>query len=69
MSGLTKEDAEDEAGKAYAILISDTVVVTPGGAAPEVATAATPKDWKEVAYYLKVRSGLRTQGHSSGPQL
>lgn len=50
-----REDAEDEAGKSYAILISDTLIVKPEGAAPEVATAATPKDWKEVAYYLKVR--------------
>lgn len=54
VSGLTREDAEDAGGKSYAMLIADTVVAKPGGGPPDVATAAVPKDWKEVAYYLKV---------------
>ena len=36
----------------YAILLSDTVVVTPGGTPPDVATATAQKSWKDVAYYL-----------------
>lgn len=55
MSGLQREDADSEAGKAYAMLIADTVVVKPGGGPPDLATALAPKDWKDVAYYLKVR--------------
>lgn len=36
----------------YAILLSDTVVVAPGGTPPDVATATAQKSWKDVAYYL-----------------
>lgn len=50
--GLERSDADDQAAKSYGILLSDTVVVMPDGAPPEVATASTPKDWSEVAYYL-----------------
>jgi len=39
-------------GKEYAILVSDTVVVTSGGGPPDVSTALAMKDWKDVAYYL-----------------
>ena len=56
MSGLQRGDAENEAGKSYAMLVADTVVVKADGP-PDVATALAPKDWKEVAYFLKVRSG------------
>ena len=55
MSGLQREDADSEAGKSYAMLVADTVVVKPGGAPPDVATALAPRDWKDVAYYLKVQ--------------
>ena len=55
MSGLTRKDADNDGGKSYAMLLADTVVCKPGGAPPDVATALAPKDWKEVAYYLKVR--------------
>ncbi|EFN58683.1 hypothetical protein CHLNCDRAFT_140286 [Chlorella variabilis] len=53
VSGLMREDAESDAGKSYAMLVADTVVCKPGGAPPDVATTLAPKDWKEVAYYLK----------------
>jgi nucleosome binding factor SPN SPT16 subunit len=51
VSDLRREDAEDEAGKKYAIIIADTVVVKPDGPA-EVVTAASAKDWDNVAYQL-----------------
>ena len=54
ITGLAREDTNDEASKTYAIYLADTVIVTPGGAAAEVATGGTAKEWKEVAYYLKV---------------
>lgn len=54
ITGLEREDASDDASKKYAIYLADTVVVTSGGAAPEVATGVTAKEWKDVAYYLKV---------------
>lgn len=63
VSGLTRDDAESEQGKSYAILIADTVVVKVGGAPPDVATALAPGDWKDVAYYLKVG---RVRGLSLG---
>ncbi|KAI3435579.1 hypothetical protein D9Q98_001644 [Chlorella vulgaris] len=53
VSGLTREDADSEAGKRYAMLVADTVVCRGGGEAPDVATALAPREWKEVAYYLK----------------
>lgn len=53
ITGLERPDAEDEAAKSYGVLLSDTVVVGAGGAAPDVATASAPKDWSEVAYYLE----------------
>ena len=52
ITGLEREDAKDEAGRAYALLIADTVVVKPGGAAPEVVTTSASKDWNEVAYFF-----------------
>jgi len=56
VSGLQRDDADSEAGKTYAMLIADTVVVKAGGGPPDLATALAPKDWKDVAYYLKVGS-------------
>jgi hypothetical protein len=55
VSGLTRYDVDDDAGRSYAMLVADTVACRPGGAPPDLATALAPKDWKEVAYYLKVR--------------
>ncbi|KAK2076511.1 hypothetical protein QBZ16_001037 [Prototheca wickerhamii] len=37
---------------AYAMLVADTVVVRPGGVAPELTTLAATKDWEEVAYFF-----------------
>ncbi len=37
----------------YAILLSDTVVITPGGTTPDLATLSAHKNWKDVAYFLK----------------
>ena len=54
VSSLEREDAEDEGGRRYAMMVADTVVAKAGGAPPDVCTVSTPKDWKEVAYYLKV---------------
>jgi nucleosome binding factor SPN SPT16 subunit len=48
------ESAEDEQRKSYAILLSDTVIVPESGKAPEVLTLGVPKDWRDIAYYLKV---------------
>lgn len=53
VSGLTRQDAADAAGRSYALLLADTAVVKPGGAPPDVATALAPKDWKDVAYFVK----------------
>ena len=33
--------------------MADTVVVTAGGSPPDIATMTTPKDWKDVAYFVK----------------
>lgn len=33
--------------------MADTIVVTAGGSAPDIATLTTPKDWKDVAYFVK----------------
>lgn len=40
--------------RSYALLVADTVVVKPGGATPEVLTAACNKAWSDVAYFFKV---------------
>lgn len=53
VTGLVRDDVDSDEGKHYAILLADTVVAKAGGP-PEVATAMATKDWKEVAYYLKV---------------
>lgn len=67
MSGLTRQDAADAAGRTYALLLADTVVVKPGGAPADVATALAPKDWKDVAYFVKVgRSGRAAGGGERG---
>lgn len=52
---MIDESADDEAGKQYAILLSDTVTISTGSKAAEVLTVGVPKAWKDVAYYLKVR--------------
>lgn len=39
--------------QAYALLVADTIVVKPGGAPPEVLTAACTKGWSDVAYFFK----------------
>ena len=51
LNNLTDETAEDESGKRYAILISDTVTVSEKSG--EVLTVGVPKDWRDIAYYLK----------------
>lgn len=65
MSGLQRDDAESEAGKSYAMLLADTVVVKAGGP-PDVATVMAPKDWKEVAYFLKVGGCAAPEGGGWG---
>lgn len=66
-----RQDAENEAGRSYAMLVADTVVAKGGGAPPDVATALAPRDWKDVAYFLKVggskwgRGGSRQGGPGS----
>ncbi|GAB4820394.1 hypothetical protein N2152v2_007440 [Parachlorella kessleri] len=60
VSDLTRDDPDDEPGRRYAMLVADTVIIKAGGGAPDYATAAAPKDWKEVAYYLK--GGVRAFG-------
>ena len=63
LTDLVLADAgDDEAKKKYAILLADTIATKPGGAAPEIATAAAPKAWKDVAYYLKVSEGSQPAG-------
>lgn len=55
MAGLKlSEEGADDSKKNYAMLLADTVVTKADGAAPENATAAAPKNWKDVAYYLNV---------------
>lgn len=47
---------EDSQGseKSFAILLSDTVVVsTPEKINPEILTVGVPKEWREIAYYVK----------------
>lgn len=50
---MERSDPSDEEAKNYALFLADTVVVTAGGSAPDVATLTTPKDWKDVAYFVK----------------
>jgi hypothetical protein len=50
---LERTDTSDEEAKKYALFLADTVVVTAGGSAPDVATLTTPKDWNDVAYFVK----------------
>ena len=57
VAGLTRPDAKaKDAGKTYALQVADTVVVQPGGAAPEVVTALVPKGWTDAAYFFNVRA-------------
>ncbi len=58
VAGLTRPDAAKAAGKTYALQVADTVVVLPGGAAPEVVTALVPKGWTDAAYFFNVRAHL-----------
>ena len=52
VSGLeTKNGGKTQS---YALLVADTVVVKPGGAAPEILTNACTKGWSDVAYFFKV---------------
>lgn len=65
ITGLERPDAEEEAGRSYGVLLSDTVVVVGGGSQPDMATASAPKDWNEVAYYLdQVRRRVHMYGSS-----
>jgi hypothetical protein len=57
VSGLVREDADSEGGRNYAMLLADTVVCKEAGAPPDVATTLAHRDWKEVAYFLKVDEG------------
>jgi len=56
VAGLTRPDAANDSGKSYALQVADTVVVQPGGAAPEVVTALVPKGWTDAAYFFNVRT-------------
>lgn len=56
VAGLSRPDAAKGAAKTYALQVADTVVVQPGGAAPEVVTALVPKGWTDAAYFFNVRS-------------
>lgn len=73
LAGLSRKDAETEAAKTYALQLADTVLVREGGAPPELLTAACPKAWSEVAYYLKVcppmvaQEGLKPMECTSDP--
>lgn len=59
VSGLRREDADTEEAKAYALLMADTVLVTPD--APELLTTAAPRSWKDNAYFFKVPPRRRTR--------
>ncbi len=51
-----------ETSRRYAILISDTVVVpTNEKKLPEVLTIGVPKDWREIAYYVKDEDSEQSQ--------
>lgn len=52
MADLQRGDTDDARAKTYALLLADTVVVQPGGAAPEVVTQGAPKSWKAASYIL-----------------
>lgn len=54
INGLIDNTAEDSKSRTYAILLSDTVVVAATQKSPEILTAGVPKDWQDIAYYLKV---------------
>ena len=62
LNRLTDETADDESGKSYAILISDTVIVPPAGKPSEVLTVGVPKDWRDIAYYLNDEEGDDSSG-------
>ena len=49
---MRREDADTEEAKAYALLMADTVLVTPD--APELLTTAAPRSWKDNAYFFKM---------------
>ncbi len=56
-SGVSNLEVKiDGKPRSYALLVADTIVVRPGGAAPEVLTAACNKAWTDVAYFFKVHS-------------
>lgn len=52
VADLQRSDTDDARAKTYALLLADTVVVQPGGAAPEVVTQGAPKSWKAASYIL-----------------
>ncbi|WIA33317.1 hypothetical protein OEZ86_006455 [Tetradesmus obliquus] len=52
VSGLTNADATDARAKTYALQIADTLVVKPGGAAPENLCGVATKLWDKVSYIL-----------------
>ena len=56
MTGLEREPSGEGRATQYALLVADTVVVAPGGAPPEVATALANKGWTDAAYYFKART-------------
>lgn len=50
------------------MLLADTVVCKEAGAPPDVATTLAHRDWKEVAYFLKVDdSKAAMSGQASVP--
>lgn len=53
VSGLRREDADTEEAKTYAMLMADTVLVKPDGAAAELLTSAALRSWKDNAYFFK----------------
>lgn len=53
---LKRSDPNEGQAEIYALQIADTVIVQPGGAAPEVVTSTATKSWADVAYYFKVSS-------------
>jgi nucleosome binding factor SPN SPT16 subunit len=65
ISGLERADASDEEGKTYALFLADTVVVTAGGSPPDVATMTCPKDWKDVAYFVKDEEEEGSEGEEA----
>ena len=56
VTGLEREPSGEGRATQYALLVADTVVVAPGGAPPEVATALASKGWTDAAYYFKARA-------------